>query len=132
MPFESTQPDSLLLVDVVASVRLMQSDEAGYMARWQRIARRVIHDIAPGQGGRLLKSQGDSLMLAFAHAQGALSAAFLILQAVAHMEAGEPHDKRIALHGALHLARYQRNDIDIYGRDVNLLARLAGIAGASE
>lgn len=132
MPFESTKPDALLLVDVVASVRLMQADEAGYMARWQGIARRVIHDIAPGQGGRLIKSQGDSLMLAFAQPRGALNAALLILQAVAHMEAGEPHDKRIALHGALHLARYQRNDIDIYGSDVNLLARLAGIAGASE
>ena len=56
---------TVLVVDVVESVRLMQEDEAGTVQRWRAFVDHVVHRLLPGQDGRLVKSLGDGLMLEF-------------------------------------------------------------------
>ena len=54
---------TVLVADVVESVRLMQEDESGTVQRWRAFVDHVVHRLLPGQDGRLVKSLGDGLML---------------------------------------------------------------------
>ena len=56
---------TVLVADVVESVRLMQEDEAGTVQRWRSFVDHVVHRLLPGHEGRLVKSLGDGLMLEF-------------------------------------------------------------------
>ena len=58
---------TVLVVDVVESVRLMQDDEVGTIHRWRAFVDRVANQMLPKHDGRLVKSLGDGLMLEFGH-----------------------------------------------------------------
>ena len=49
----------VLVVDVVESVRLMQTDEASVVQRWSQTVHQVRDVILPRRHGRLVKSLGD-------------------------------------------------------------------------
>ena len=57
---------TLVVVDVVESVRLMQAHEADVINRWRRFVHEVQTQVLPPFGGRLVKSLGDGLLLEFA------------------------------------------------------------------
>ena len=65
----------IAVVDVVESVRLMEQDEQAFIQRWQRFVAFVQQRLAH-ESGRLHKSLGDGLMLAFSDAHGCIRAAF--------------------------------------------------------
>ena len=75
---------TVLVVDVVESVRLMQEDEAGTVQRWRSFVDHVVHQLLPGQDGRLVKSLGDGLMLEFPRVATAVGMAFAMQEAIAH------------------------------------------------
>jgi len=123
---------AVVVLDVVESVRLMHEDESGQIDRW----RRFVHDIAtrvlPQQGGRLVKSLGDGLLLEFATVGDAARAALEIQQSPLCGRRDDTAGTAMMLRIGLHVCEIVRDALDIYGNGVNLAARLAGLAGPGE
>ena len=127
---------SVLVCDVVESVRWMHANEAAAVAQWQAFAEAVKTHILPTYGGRIVKSLGDGLMLDFAdqHAAQAVKAAFALQDLAAKQRQGVVTTEsdgfwlRIGIHHTLVTVGAD----DIYGNGVNLCARIATLAGPGE
>ncbi len=123
---------TVLVADVVESVRLMQEDEAGTVQRWRSFVDHVVHRLLPGHEGRLVKSLGDGLMLEFPRVATAVGIAFAMQEAIAKAnEALEP-TRRLHLRIGIHVSPLVVDEHDIYGHGVNLAARLTTLAGPDE
>jgi adenylate cyclase len=123
---------TVLVVDVVESVRLMQADEEGTVLRWRSFVDHVVHNVLPGHEGRLVKSMGDGLMLEFPRVYPAVAVAFAIQQASVEAEREVPTERRLRLRIGLHVGHLIADALDIYGHGVNLAARLTTLAGPGE
>ncbi|MDD0810104.1 tetratricopeptide repeat protein [Curvibacter sp. RS43] len=117
----------ILVIDLVESVRLMQQDEQGTVLRWHAFTQEARRLIESG-GGRVVKSLGDGLMAEFDQAQHAASVAAQLHAQMRPTPGVEPMALRMGLNAG---AVYQ-DQADIYGNDVNLAARLCGLAGPGE
>ena len=123
---------TLLIVDVVESVRLMEANEEDAVRRWQNLVGLVVHDVLPQHDGRMLKSIGDGLMLEFATPRPAVHAALHIQRLCHSTNQGVPPAMRMHLRAGVHTAQYVKDEHDIYGADVNLAVRLTTLAGPGE
>lgn len=123
---------TLLIIDVVESVRLMEANEHDAVRQWQRLVELVVHDVLPKHAGRLVKSIGDGLMLAFATPRPAVHAALHIQQLCYATNHGVPPARRMHLRAGVHTGQYVTDEHDIYGADVNLAVRLTTLAGPGE
>ena len=63
------------IVDLVESVRLMEADEDGTIARWRHLLDRLEARVADCPGAQLVKSLGDGVLADFDQAQQALELA---------------------------------------------------------
>ena len=120
----------VLVVDLVGSVSLMQQDEAGVIARWRAFVARVTQSILPEKEGRMVKSLGDGLMVEFDSAPQAVAAA---LDMHEWLE-GQQHDasSHMQLRAGLNATEVYEDEHDIYGKGVNLAARIATLAAPGE
>lgn len=123
---------TVLVADVVESVRLMQEDEAGTVQRWRTFVDHVVHGLLLGQEGRLVKSLGDGLMLEFPRVATAVGTAFAMQEAIAHGNEGVEPARRLHLRIGIHVSPLVVDEHDIYGHGVNLAARLTTLAGPDE
>lgn len=123
---------TLLFVDIVESVRLMEENETGTVQRWRKLVGRVDREILPRYEGRLVKSLGDGLLLEFAHAPLAVKAAFAVQNACSDINDGVPQDLQILVREGAHVGHLLADEHDVYGADVNLAARLTTLAGPGE
>jgi class 3 adenylate cyclase/tetratricopeptide (TPR) repeat protein len=119
---------TVLVVDLVESVRLLQRTDADVIARWERLVGRLRAEWLPQFRGQLVKSLGDGLMLTFDGVQQALSTAAVLLDAMAALNAGHGSEAQMALRVGLHVTDWVKGELDIYGHGVNLCARLAALA----
>lgn len=118
---------TIVVVDMVESVRLMDAHEAEVIDYWRHFVHAVRTDLLPGLAGRMVKSLGDGLLLAFTTARDGVRAAHALHALVRDrplLEGAAPVQLRIGLH----LANVFEDDIDVYGSGVNLAARLAASA----
>jgi adenylate cyclase len=123
---------AIVVVDVVESVRLMQEDEAGFIERWRRFVHEVRTEVLPKHGGRMVKSLGDGMLLEFASASPAVSAAMTIQQWATQAGAIETSHLPIGLRIGVHETEVVADELDIYGHGVNLAARIASLARSGE
>ena len=123
---------TVLVADVVESVRLMQEDEAGTVQRWRAFVDHVVHRLLPGQDGRLVKSLGDGLMLEFPLVSTAVTVAFAMQDAIASVNPTLTPERRLHLRIGIHISPVVADEHDIYGHGVNLAARLMTLAGPDE
>lgn len=123
---------TVLFVDMVESVRLMQENESDVVRRWREFVATVEHDLLPPHGGRLVKSHGDGMLLEFGATLPATKAAFALQQAVADTNVNIPPSQRILLRMGMHCGQLIVDQHDVYGTGVNLAARLTGLAGPGE
>ena len=123
---------TVLVADVVESVRLMQEDEAGTVQRWRAFVDHVVHQLLPGQEGRLVKSLGDGLMLEFPRVNTAIGIAFAMQEAAAHANVDVAPERKLHLRIGIHVSPLVADEHDIYGHGVNLAARLTTLAGPDE
>jgi class 3 adenylate cyclase/TolB-like protein/Tfp pilus assembly protein PilF len=123
---------TLLFVDVVESVRLMEENEDDAVRRWRQLVAVVIQRILPGHQGRLVKSHGDGLLLEFHLVSSAVKAAFAIQRASIDVNRGVPPERHILLRAGAHVGHHLADQHDIYGSGVNLAARLLSLAGPGE
>ncbi|MDO9401104.1 MAG: tetratricopeptide repeat protein [Polaromonas sp.] len=122
----------LLVMDVVESVRMMEQDQDDFVRRWQQLVAQAGQQVLPLHGGRIVKSLGDGLMLAFASAQSCVKAAFALQHFSQQANAGLRPERQMHLRMGGHLASFVTDQHDIYGTDVNLTARFATLAGPGE
>jgi adenylate cyclase len=123
---------TLVVVDVVESVRLMQAHEADVINRWRRFVHEVQTQVLPPHGGRLVKSLGDGLLLEFADVSLAIAAALDVQARLPAYNIGRAADAALFLRVGAHEAEVVVDKLDVYGAGVNLAARLAGLAGPGE
>ncbi len=123
---------TLLVADMVESVRLFESDEITILARWLGICNSVESDIAPAFDGRLVKNLGDGVLLEFQQATSAVAAAFAIQQACHRDNVGQPAASHIMLRIGIEIGDVLLVHHDVFGHGVNLAARLCTLAGPGE
>jgi len=123
---------TVVVVDVVESVRLMEQDEDDIVRRWQLFVGEVVTRLLPRSGGRLVKSLGDGLMLEFGSVPPAIQCALAMQQAIQLGNQSRPQPEWMCLRIGAHVADVIVDDHDIYGSGVNLAARLATLAGPGE
>jgi adenylate cyclase len=123
---------AVLLTDIVGSVGLIEQDEVGVISHWLDFVERVKRDILPPNNGRLVKSLGDGMLLDFADVRSAVSAALAIQHARKRANAGRPADRQIMLRTGMEVSDVIVEANDVFGRGVNLAARLMSLAGPGE
>lgn len=123
---------TVVVVDLVESVRLIEDDEEGAIRRWRELVEQVEKVILAVHGGRLVKSLGDGLMLEFPLVPPAIAAAFDVLRACDKANDGVPPRQHMMLRVGAVVGPMIADHHDIYGHGVNLAARLASLAGPGE
>lgn len=123
---------TIVVVDVVESVRLIERDESGTIDRWRSVVRAVSERLLPEYGGRLVKSLGDGLMLEFDDVRPAAGVAFAIQRECERVNEGVDPGLGIRVRIGAHTGEHVVDGLDVYGHDVNLAARLTTLAGPGE
>jgi adenylate cyclase len=123
---------TIVVVDVVESVRLIEQHELDVIDRWRRFVKEVVLEVLPVHAGRLVKSLGDGLMLEFAEVLPAVHASLDMHKRIAAYNAGHASDDALQLRIGAHVADIVVDALDIYGAGVNLASRLAALAGPGE
>lgn len=123
---------AIVVVDVVESVRLVQAFEADVIDRWRRFVAEVRQQMLPAQGGRLVKSLGDGMLLEFDSSPKAAAVAVELHRRVAAYNLGRSAEAAIYLRIGAHTAEVFSDELDVYGAGVNLAARLCGLAAPGE
>ena len=120
----------ILAGDVVGYSRLMGRDESGTLARLREHRKERLEPALARYGGRLVKLTGDGVLVEFASAVDALSAAIEFQQAVVHANQKQPETERVVFRVGLHLGDLIVDGDDLYGDGVNVAARLEAEARA--
>ena len=118
---------AIVVVDMVESVRLMESHESALITYWRHFVQLVRTELLPQHRGRMVKSLGDGMLLTFKTAPDALSAA----QALQQLSAQLPFTVEVAhvsLRIGINMAEVVEDELDVYGAGVNIAARLAANA----
>lgn len=123
---------TLLCVDVVESVRLIEDDEENAVRRWQRLMERVTTEVLPAHDGRLVKSLGDGMLLEFTQAPAAVAAAFSIQRVCRECNDGLDPQRHLLLRVGGNAGELISDQLDVYGHAVNLAARVTTLAGPGE
>ena len=132
LPANRRAARTVVVVDIVESVRLMEQDEEDTVQRWQAFVADVTNRLVPQYAGRLVKSLGDGLMLEFEAVLPAVQCATAMQAAIADANQGRPVERCMYLRVGAHVADVIVDEHDIYGRGVNLAARLSTLAGPGE
>lgn len=123
---------AILFVDRVESVRLMDADEESVLRHWLAFVGSVRTTVVPEHGGRVVKTLGDGLFAEFAEPESAVAAAFAIQRLCDETNSAEPDEATILLRMGLDTGDVMVSEDDLYGRRVNVAARLMRLAEPGE
>ncbi len=119
---------TIVAADVARYSALVAEREEETLDRF-RVIRRTITDPALDQaGGRIVKTMGDGLLVAFASPVKALRAVIAVQSAMADHEAPQPEARRIRFRVGVHLGDIVIAGDGILGDAVNVAARLESLA----
>jgi len=118
---------AILAADVAGYSRLMGLDEAG-TAQALRDHRAAAHPLVAEQGGRIVKTTGDGVLIEFGSVVGAVECALALQQLAAERNTGIAGERRMEWRIGIHLGDVLVEGDDILGDGVNIAARLEGIA----
>lgn len=123
---------TIVVVDVVESVRLMQKHEGAFIDCWRGFVNEVRGKVLPAHGGRLVKSLGDGMLLEFTSVPEAVAAALEVRRIMARIGCNFDSAEGISLRIGIHQADVVIDDLDVYGSGVNLASRVAALAQPSQ
>lgn len=123
---------TILVADLVESVRLVDEDEEGTIRRWRGFIAEMRRGCLARCGGRLIKSLGDGVLLEFEHVLRAVQCAFEMQAMLRAASASLTDAQSLKLRIGIHVAEVIVDRHDIYGAGVNLAARLSSRAGPGE
>jgi TolB-like protein/class 3 adenylate cyclase len=118
---------AILAADIVGYSRLMGLDEAGtaLAVREHRVA---VDPIIAGHGGRVFKTTGDGVLIAFGSVVGAVECALALQHLATERNAAVATERQMEWRIGVHLGDVLIEGDDILGDGVNIAARLEGIA----
>jgi adenylate cyclase len=115
----------------VDSVRLTRLD-MDLIRRWHDFVNATIHEGIPRYRGRMVKLQGDGMLVEFESAQDAVSCALDMQARIQRTESAVPPERAICLRIGINYGEVVSDDLDLYGDAVNLAARLLKLGEARE
>ncbi len=86
---------AILAADVVGYSRLMEADEVGTRARLRSLHSELIDPRIAADGGRIVKTTGDGILVEFPSAVDAVQNALAIQSAMAGRNAELPEDRKL-------------------------------------
>ena len=119
---------AVLAADVAGYTRLMRMDEEGTINTWWSYRREIIDPVIAEYSGRIVKLTGDGFLAEFTSATNAVLAARAIQANIEPRVKDLPEEKRMRFRMGVNLGDIYWDDEDIYGDDVNIAARLEGLA----
>ena len=119
---------AVLAADVAGYTRLMRMDEEGTINTWWSYRRDIVDPVIAEYSGRIVKLTGDGFLAEFTSAANAVLAARAIQATIEPRVKDLPEEKRMRFRMGVNLGDIYWDDEDIYGDDVNIAARLEGLA----
>ncbi len=120
---------AILAGDMVGYSRLMELDEAGTLARLKAHRVELIDPAIARNGGRIIKSTGDGLLIEFPSLVDASSCAIEIQQRMSRRNADVPADRQILFRFGINIGDVIiEEDGDVFGDGVNIAARVQELA----
>ncbi|MCA2407362.1 adenylate/guanylate cyclase domain-containing protein [Rhizobium leguminosarum] len=119
---------AIVVADVVGYSRLMEGDEVATLAVLKERRATILQPVVRAHGGRIVKVMGDGVLLEFASAVNALSAAIELQRKMADANTALPEARRIVLRIGINLGDVVIEGGDLYGDGVNIAARLQSLA----
>src|SRR5262245_9651310 len=119
---------AIVSADVAGYSRLMGRDESGTLAALKALRQEVVDPAIASQGGRIVKTTGDGLLLEFASVVNAVRCAVEVQTSMTGRTSDLPKDRRIAFRIGINIGDIIVEGDDIFGDGVNVAARLQEIA----
>ncbi|WP_161633239.1 MULTISPECIES: adenylate/guanylate cyclase domain-containing protein [unclassified Labrenzia] len=119
---------SVLIIDLVESVRLIEENERETVGRWIEFVDQIELDVLPNCSGRLKKRLGDGLLIDFDRPRDACAAALAIKAACREGNRDKRPSQHFLLRMGIDAADVFEDDHDLYGQAVNRAARLMALA----
>jgi len=119
---------AIVSADVVGYSRLMGVDETGTLAALRAHRSALIDPKIAEQGGRIVKTMGDGLLLEFPSVVNAVKCVIEVQQGMAERNEGIDEVRRITFRVGVNQGDIIIEGDDIHGDGVNVAARLQGIA----
>jgi class 3 adenylate cyclase len=117
---------AILAADVAGFSRLVGADEEGTLERLRALRTKLIDPEVGAHKGRIVRVMGDGLLVEFASAIDAVLCAVAVQRAAA--AAAAPSERPIRLRVGINVGDVLADGDDILGDNVNIAARLEGIA----
>lgn len=119
---------AILAADVVGYSKLAEADEEQTVARVRTLRRQVFEPKVSSYRGRVFKTTGDGLLIAFHSAVDAVRCAIEIQESLAQRNAGDPIKSPIVYRIGINVGDVISDGEDLQGDCINVAARLEGIA----
>ncbi len=119
---------AILAGDMVGYSRLMELDEAGTLARLKAHRVELIDPAIARNGGRIIKTTGDGMLVEFPSLVDAAHCAIEIQQRMSRRNADVPSDRQILFRFGLNLGDVIIEDGDVFGDGVNIATRVQELA----
>ena len=123
---------AIAIADVVGYSRLMEADEAGTLAALKERRTTILQPTVRAHGGRIAKVMGDGVLIEFASAFNAVTAAIELQNKMAEANADLPEAQHIVLRIGINLGDVLIEGSDLYGDGINVAARLESLAGPGD
>ena len=123
---------TIMFADVVESVRLIEQDELANVTRIRALLKRLAEEVAPRHNGTVLERRGDGLLIKFPDARCAAACALDLHTAAKDEHSGLDRENAIALRIGVNTAEVLTDSHAVYGRGINMTARITSLANAGE
>jgi len=119
---------AILAGDMVGYSRLMELDESGTLARLKAHRVELIDPAIGRNGGRIIKTTGDGMLVEFPSLVDAANCAIEIQQRMSRRNADVPSDRQILFRFGINIGDVIIEDDDVFGDGVNIAARVQELA----
>ena len=119
---------AIVAADVVGYSRLMGADETGTLAALRNHRSELIDPLIHANGGRIVKTMGDGLLLEFPSVVAAVEFAVAMQTGLAERNEGAPEARAIRFRIGVHIGDIIIEGDDIFGNGVNIAARVEPLA----
>ncbi len=119
---------AVVFADLVESVRWYRADESGVIARWRMFAEQAREQWVVANAGRVVRTDGDGLLMEFPDARRAVAGAFALHAGLSQHNLSHSLGKPMLLRVGLHVDNVSFDDREAYGAGVNLAQRITTLA----